>query len=116
MFSRWPPLPCIDEYRKCQSCPVEAADTCLSQRATPPWSFQCCLKSEVADEVPPNWKALTGVRGGEGTGGRREDAVTVMSSNYFLFFFFCLSAVSSPRPCLDPYIAWKGHKVKGGRG
>lgn len=83
MVSRWPPLPCLDEYRKCQLCMVEAADTCLSQRASLPAFCNVFLSLGSLMGSCHFFKVslISGVEEEQEEGGKM---LSLMSFNYFL--------------------------------
>lgn len=113
-------LPCLDEYRKCQPCTAQAEDTCLGQRSSLSPFSTVFLKSGVSDEVPPPPKGPSHFRAGWGNErkeGRRCQwwVFTIFFSPFWGFFFPTSILLTEEGPCLDPYIAWRGHKVVGGR-
>lgn len=111
VVSRWPSLPCLDEYRKCQPCTAEAEDTCLSQRSSLSSFSTVCLSLGSLMRSRHYRKAP------QEEGGKM---LSLMIFNYFLFAFLGFFSFSSileteEEPCLDPHIAWQGHGVVGGR-
>lgn len=82
----------------------------FESKVVPLSSLHCFLKSGVPDEVSP--RSLQGWR----RNGRKTLSLTSFLLFSFVFLgFFHQHPGNGGRPCLDPYIAWPGHKVMGGR-
>lgn len=78
VVSRWPSLPRLDEYRKCQPCTAEAEDTCSSQRSSLSSFSTVCFSLGSLMRSRHYWKAP------QEEGGK---TLSLMSFNYFLFAF-----------------------------
>lgn len=119
--SRWPSVSHLDEHRKCRPCTAEAQDTCWSRRSSL-FTFRAVFLSPRSPmRVWPPLKRPHLISGAEEPqeGGK---TLSLMSFSSFLL------AIQGGRggsdssiletqegPCLDPYIAWQGHEVMGGR-
>lgn len=95
IISRWPSLPCLDEYRKRQPCTAEAEDTCLSQRSSLSSFSTVFLSLRSLMGSNHYWKALliSGVEEEQEEGGK---TLLLMSFYYFLLaFLFCFFSRAS---------------------
>ena len=109
MVSRWPPLPCLDEYRKCPPCRAEAGDPLFETKVISPCFLLFVFISPGHLKRSCHvWQPslISGVK------GEKEEGEKML---VFVFtVFFHKQTGNEGRICLHPYIAWKGHKVMGG--